>query len=133
MEGQLGSRFHDWVGYRNAPEDSVSPARERAMNGDRDPFGVCSTLAAMRIKCDVLAVPGHNGPATMRALSGPASTKGKTLTVTVTNPSLDLSELTRIRLTSESVVEGRGRMLTYPKPRGGFAAAAVGDGTGLAE
>ena len=51
----------------------------------------------------------------MRALSGSASIKGKTLTVTLTNPSLDSSVTTRIRLTSESIVEGQGRVLAHPE------------------
>ena len=46
-------------------------------------------------------------------LSGSASLHGKTVTVTITNPSLDATITTRIRLTSGSIAEGRGRILTH--------------------
>jgi alpha-L-arabinofuranosidase len=73
-----------------------------------------SQLASMRIRCDDLRVPSRNGPATMFGLSGSASIKDKSLTVTLTNPSLDSSVLARIRLASGSIVEGRGTVLTHP-------------------
>jgi alpha-N-arabinofuranosidase len=74
-----------------------------------------STLAAMHIKCDALKVPGRNGTATMQTLSGSASIKGKTLTVTLTNPSVESSVATRIRLTGGSLVDAQGRVLTHPE------------------
>jgi alpha-N-arabinofuranosidase len=69
--------------------------------------------ASMRIACDELKVPSHNGPATMPGLSGSASIKDKTLTVTITNPSLDSSVSANLRLTSGNVTEGRGTVLTH--------------------
>jgi alpha-N-arabinofuranosidase len=74
-----------------------------------------STLAAMHIKCDALKVPGRNGPTTMQALSGSASINGKAMTVTLTNPSVDSSVTTSIRLTTGSIVEAQGRVLTHPE------------------
>jgi alpha-N-arabinofuranosidase len=70
-------------------------------------------LALMHIRCDQLSVPSRNGSATMPALSGSASIKDKTLTVTMTNPSLQSSIATSIQMTSGSVVESRGRVLTH--------------------
>jgi alpha-N-arabinofuranosidase len=49
----------------------------------------------------------------MPGLSGSASVNGKTLTVTITNPSLDSTVAANLRLTSGSIVEGRGRILTH--------------------
>ena len=49
----------------------------------------------------------------MPGLSGSASLHGKTVTVTITNPSLDATIATRVRWTSGSIVEGRGRILTH--------------------
>jgi alpha-L-arabinofuranosidase len=72
-----------------------------------------SQLAQMHIRCDELQVPSRNGAATMPGLSGSASANGKTVTVTITNPSLDSTVAARIRLTSGSIVEGRGRILTH--------------------
>jgi len=37
------------------------------------------------------------------------------LTVTLTNPSLDSSLATRIRLSNGSIVEGQGRVLMHPE------------------
>jgi alpha-L-arabinofuranosidase len=67
----------------------------------------------MHIRSDELQVSSRNGTATMPALSGSASVKGKTLTVTVTNPSVDSTVTAHIRLTSGSIVEGRGSILTH--------------------
>jgi alpha-L-arabinofuranosidase len=72
-----------------------------------------ATLAQMHIHCDELKVPSRNGDATMPGLSGSASIKDKTLTVTITNPSLDSSVAAQIRVTSGNVVEGRGSLLTH--------------------
>jgi alpha-L-arabinofuranosidase len=74
-----------------------------------------SRQASMRIRCDELKVPSRNGVATMPGLSGSASFKDKTLTVTITNPSLDSPSVANIRLTSGSIVEGRGSVLTHPE------------------
>src|SRR5450432_2793665 len=70
-------------------------------------------LALLRIQCEELKVPSRNGATAMPGLSGSASVKDKSLTVTLTNPSLDSAVLAHIRLTSGSVVEGRGRVLTH--------------------
>jgi alpha-N-arabinofuranosidase len=70
-------------------------------------------LAPTRIRCDELKVPSRDGTATMAGLSGSASFKGKTLTVTITNPSLDSAVAAQIRLTSGSLIEGRGSVLTH--------------------
>ena len=67
----------------------------------------------MRIRCDELKVPSPGGIAAMPGLSGSASLHGKTVTVTITNPSLDATITTRIRWTSGSILEGRGRVLTH--------------------
>lgn len=72
-----------------------------------------SQLAQMHIRCDELRVPSPSGTAAMPGLSGSASLNGKTVTVTITNPSLDSTIATRIRLTSGSIVEGRGKILTH--------------------
>jgi alpha-L-arabinofuranosidase len=78
-----------------------------------------SQLAAMNIRCDELKVPSRNGTATMPGLSGSASVNGKTLTVTLTNPSLDSPVAAQIRLTSGSIVEGRGSVLTHAQMNAG--------------
>jgi alpha-N-arabinofuranosidase len=49
----------------------------------------------------------------MRGLSGSASAKGKTLTVTLTNPSLDSPCSAVVKLSSGGVTEGRGQILTH--------------------
>jgi alpha-N-arabinofuranosidase len=72
-----------------------------------------SQLAQMLIRCDELRVPSSNGTMAMPGLSGSASVTGKTVTVTITNPSLDSTVAARIRLTSGSIVEGRGKILTH--------------------
>src|SRR5271168_3960733 len=73
-------------------------------------------LAQMQIHCDELKVPsriGANGSATISHLSGSASVKDKTLTVTLTNPSLDAPLATQIHLTSGNITEGKGTVLTH--------------------
>jgi alpha-L-arabinofuranosidase len=55
----------------------------------------------------------------MPGLSGSASFNGKNLTVTLTNPSLDSSVAARIRLTTGSIVEGRGSILTHSEMNAG--------------
>jgi alpha-N-arabinofuranosidase len=69
--------------------------------------------AQMQIHCDELKVPSRSGSATMPGLSGSASVKDKTLTVTLTNPSLDASRTAHIRLTNGNIVESRGTLLTH--------------------
>jgi alpha-N-arabinofuranosidase len=78
-----------------------------------------SQLASMNIRCDELKVPSRNGTAAMPGLSGSASVNGKTLTVTMTNPSLDSPVTAQIRLTSGSIVEGRGSVLTHAEMNAG--------------
>jgi len=72
-----------------------------------------SQVAQMNIHCDELKVPSRSGTATMAALSGSASVKGKSLTVTLTNPSLDSAVAARIRLAGGSIVEGQGTVLAH--------------------
>jgi alpha-L-arabinofuranosidase len=72
-----------------------------------------SRLASMRLRCDEQKVPSRSGSATMPGLSGSASVKGQTVTVTVTNPSLDSQVFTKLRLTSGNITEGRGSVLTH--------------------
>ncbi len=74
-----------------------------------------ATAAAMKIRCESLKVPSREGSATMPGLSGSASVKNKTVTVTVTNPSLDADVAAKIQLASGNIVEGRGRILTHPE------------------
>lgn len=78
-----------------------------------------SRLALMDIHCDELKVPSRNGTAAMPGLSGSASVNGKNLTVTITNPSLDSAIAASIRLTSGSIVEGRGSVLTHAEMAAG--------------
>ena len=49
----------------------------------------------------------------MRGLSGSVSVKNKTLTATITNPSVDSPVHANIRLTNGSIVEFRGSVLTH--------------------
>ncbi len=72
-----------------------------------------SRLASMKIRCDELKVPSRTGTATMPGLSGSASTKDGTLHVTITNPSLESPITAHLRLSSGSLVEGRGTVLTH--------------------
>jgi alpha-N-arabinofuranosidase len=78
-----------------------------------------SQLALMNIRCDEWKVPSRDGSATMPGISGSASVNGKTLTVTLTNPSLDAAVTARIRLAAGSIVEGRGSVLTHPEMTAG--------------
>jgi alpha-N-arabinofuranosidase len=73
-----------------------------------------SRLASMRIRCHELKVPSRNSSGTIPGLSGSTSIKDKTLTVTITNPSLDSPVSAQIRLTGGSLTEGRGTVLTHP-------------------
>jgi alpha-L-arabinofuranosidase len=66
-----------------------------------------------------LKVPSRNGAATMPGLSGSASINGKSLTVTLTNPSLDSPVTAHIRLASGNIVEGRGSILTHAEMTAG--------------
>jgi len=72
-----------------------------------------SQLASINIRCHDLNVPSRNGSATMPGLSGSASVKDKTFNVTLTNPSLDSPVTTQIRLSTGSITEGRGTILTH--------------------
>jgi alpha-L-arabinofuranosidase len=69
--------------------------------------------AGIQIRCEDIKVPTSRGPASMAGLSGSASTKGKTLTVTLTNPSLDSPRTVAVRLASGNIAEGRGQVLTH--------------------
>ncbi len=72
-----------------------------------------SKLAAMRIRCPELKVPSRNSPGMIPGLSGSASVQGRTLNVTITNPSHESPVSAKIRLTAGSVTEGRGMALTH--------------------
>ncbi len=76
-------------------------------------------VAEMRIRCEDLHVPSGDGTATMPGLSGSASVKDKTLTVTLTNPSVDAAVAVRMRVTDGHVVEGRGTVLTHEEMTAG--------------
>src|SRR5215470_10501453 len=78
-----------------------------------------SHVASMQIRCEELKVPSRNGIATIPGLSGSASLKNQTLTVTITNPSLDAPVVARIRLTSGSIIERRGSVLTHTEMTAG--------------
>jgi alpha-N-arabinofuranosidase len=69
--------------------------------------------ASINIRCHELKVPSRNGPAVMPGLSGSASIKDKIFNVTLINPSLDSPITTQIRLTTGSITEGRGSVLTH--------------------
>jgi alpha-N-arabinofuranosidase len=73
-----------------------------------------SRLASLKIRCDDLKVPAQNGTSIMPALSGSASINGKSLNVTLTNPSLDSTVLARLRFNGGSINEARSRVLTHP-------------------
>jgi alpha-L-arabinofuranosidase len=70
-------------------------------------------LASMRIRSHELTVPSRQSPGTVPGLSGSASIKDKMLTLTIANPSLDAPVSAQIRLTSGSLTEGRGTVLTH--------------------
>ena len=70
-------------------------------------------VAEMRIRSEELRVPGIEGEATVAGLAGSASVKGKTMTVTLTNPSVDAAITVRARLKGGQVTEGRGIVLTH--------------------
>jgi alpha-N-arabinofuranosidase len=69
-------------------------------------------LAKMEIHCEELKVPSRGGSATMPSLSGSASIKGKELTVTLTNPSIDSPVTAQIRLSNGTFIDARGTLLT---------------------
>ena len=72
--------------------------------------------ARMEIRCDKLTVPSRTeagGSATMPALSGSASLKQKTLTVTMTNPSLDASIAAQLHLSQGNITDCHGTVLTH--------------------
>jgi len=73
----------------------------------------------MNIQCGELSVPSSTGSAAMPALSGSASTRGKQLTVTISNPSLDSPVTARLRLTNGSIAEGKGSVLTHAEMTAG--------------
>ena len=69
-----------------------------------------------RLKIDFpdMTVPLLEGSATLPGLSGSASARDRTLTVTLTNPSLQDGVVTRIRLTGGARLrEGRATVLTH--------------------
>jgi alpha-N-arabinofuranosidase len=68
-----------------------------------------------RIDLPDLTVPLLEGSAKLPRLSGSASVRDKSLTVTLTNPSLQDGVVTRIRMAgSARLREGRGTVLTHP-------------------
>jgi len=78
-----------------------------------------SRLASMSMRCEDMTVPSRDGSAVMPGLSGSASVNGKTLTVTITNPSLEAPLAAQIRLANGNIVEGRGRVLTHAEMTAG--------------
>ncbi len=72
----------------------------------------------LRVRCDELTVPANGGTAKMPGLSGSASLKNGTLTVTLTNPSHDTPLTARVRLADGSAVEARGMVLTHAEMTG---------------
>jgi alpha-N-arabinofuranosidase len=76
------------------------------------------TFVPARITVPELTVPLLEGSAKLPGLSGSASLRDKTLTVTLTNPSLRDEVATRIRLSGgASLREARATMLTHPDMR----------------
>jgi alpha-N-arabinofuranosidase len=68
----------------------------------------------MRIKGPELTVPILDGSAKMASLSGSASVRDRRLCVTLTNPSLNETVNTRVRLTGGAqITEGQATLLTH--------------------
>ncbi len=71
-------------------------------------------LVPARLDIPDLAVPLLDGEATLPGLSGSASVRGKILTVTLTNPSLQEAVVTRIRVSGGAGLrEARATVLTH--------------------
>jgi alpha-N-arabinofuranosidase len=71
-------------------------------------------LVPARVEIPDLAVPLLDSQGTLPGLSGSASLRGKVLTVTLTNPSLEDAVVTRIRVSGGAGLrEARGRVLTH--------------------
>jgi alpha-N-arabinofuranosidase len=90
--------------YTRTPVYSVFEMYKSHMGGKSVP---------LRVQCEELTVPSSNGTAKMTGLSASASLREKTLTVTLTNPSLDSPLTTRIRLAAGSAAEARAVVLTH--------------------
>ena len=74
-----------------------------------------ATLVPVTINLPAMTVPVLEGTATLPRLSGSASVRDKSLTVTLTNPSLEERVVTRIRLAGGAGLrEGRATVLTHP-------------------
>jgi alpha-L-arabinofuranosidase len=72
----------------------------------------------LRVRADVLEVPVGQGAAKLPAVSGSASLREDRVTVTLTNPSIDVPLTTRIRVTGgRRPVESRGTVLTHADMR----------------
>lgn len=76
-------------------------------------------LAPMRTRVADLTVPSREGSIKMAALSGSASLKGKALSVTLTNPSLDSALGVSISVPSGNIIESRGTLLTHAEMSAG--------------
>jgi alpha-N-arabinofuranosidase len=75
-------------------------------------------LVPTRINIPEITVPVPEGSARLPGLSGSASVRDKSLTVTLTNPSLQDSVVARIRLSGGARLrEGRATVLTHPDMR----------------
>jgi alpha-N-arabinofuranosidase len=72
----------------------------------------------LRVRCDELTVPAANGTVKMPGISGSASLKNGTLSVSLTNPSHDSPLTARVRLASGTASEARGIILTHPEMNG---------------
>jgi alpha-N-arabinofuranosidase len=71
-------------------------------------------LVPAKIECSELTVPLLDGSGKLPGLSGSASVRNKRLTVTLTNPSLQESVVTRIRLLGGvGLREARATVLTH--------------------
>lgn len=70
-------------------------------------------MAPLHMNVSELKVSSRDGSATMPGLSGSASVKGKTVTVTLTNPSLDSAIAANIQVGASDIKEARGTVLTH--------------------
>jgi alpha-N-arabinofuranosidase len=67
----------------------------------------------LRVRCDELTVPAASGTVKMPGISGSASIKNGTLSVSLTNPSHDSPLTARVRFASGTASEARGIILTH--------------------
>lgn len=70
-----------------------------------------------KISVAELTVPSGQGSVKVPGLSGSASIREKQATLTLTNPSLEAAIKVQVRLSTGSIAEGRGQVLTHPDMR----------------